>query len=136
MNIPFPSDEWVKALKDKINESEAYRSAARTWEGDFYFIVEPEGSLKERVILYMDLWHGECREAFVVPDESTRNPEFRISAPVSAWKKVITKQLDPIQAMMTRQLKLKGNMMKIMRAVKAAQELVNCCTQVPTEFPD
>ncbi len=36
---------------------------------------------------------------------------------------------------MTRRLKLKGNMMKIMRAVKAAQELVNCCTLVPTEFP-
>ena len=135
MNIPFPSDEWVKALMVKINESEAYRSAAKTWEGDFYFIVEPGGSLKERVILYMDLWHGECREAFVAPDESAKNPEFRISAPLSAWKQVITKQLDPIQAMMTRRLKLKGNMMKIMRAVKAAQELVNCCTQVPTEFP-
>jgi len=135
MNIPFPSDEWVKALMVKINESEAYRSAAKTWEGDFYFIVEPGGSLKERVILYMDLWHGECREAFGAPDESAKNPESRISAPLSAWKQVITKQLDPIQAMMTRRLKLKGNMMKIMRAVKAAQELVNCCTQVPTEFP-
>lgn len=135
MNIPFPSDEWVKALMVKINESEPYRSAAKTWEGDFYFIVEPEGSLTERVIMYMDLWHGECREAFVAPDESVKDPEFRISAPVSGWKKVITKELDPIQAMMTRKLKLKGNMMKIMRAVKAAQELVNCCTQVPTEFP-
>jgi len=120
---------------DKINESEAYRSAAKSWEGDFYFIIEPEGSLTERVILYMDLWHGECREAFVVRDEDVRSPEFRISAPLSAWKQVITKELDPIQAMMTRRLKLKGNMMKIMRAVKAAQELVNCCTQVPTEFP-
>ncbi len=136
MSIPFPSDEWVKVLMDKINESEAYRSAARTWEGDFYFIVAPEGSVTEPVIMYMDLWHGECREAFIAEDESVRNPEFCITAPVSAWKQVITKQLDPIQALMTRRLRLRGNMMKIMRAVKAAQELVNCCTQVPTEFPD
>ena len=135
MNIPFGSDEWVKTLMVKVNESEAYRSAAKTWEGDFYFIVEPEGSVTEPVIMYMDLWHGECRGAFIVEDENVKNPEFRINASVSAWKQVITKQLDPIQALMTRRLKLKGNMMKIMRAVKAAQELVNCCTQVPTQFP-
>jgi putative sterol carrier protein len=135
MNIPFGSDEWIKTLMVKVNESEAYRSAAKTWEGDFYFIVEPEGSVTEPVIMYMDLWHGDCRDAFIVEDESVKNPEFRINASVGAWKQVITKQLDPIQALMTRRLKLKGNMMKIMRAVKAAQELVNCCTQVPTEFP-
>jgi putative sterol carrier protein len=82
----------------------------------------------------MDLWHGDCREAFAVTDEGAKNPEFRISAPVSIWRKVIEKKLDPIQGMMTGQLKLKGTMMKIMRAPKAAAELVNCCTLVPTDF--
>ena len=135
MNIPFPSDEWIKELMVRINESAAYRSAARTWEGDFYFIVDAGGSLEEPVVMYMDLWHGDCRNAFVAQDEEEKNPEFRISAPLDAWMQVITKQLDPIQALMTRRLKLTGNMMKIMRAVKAAQELVNCCTLVPTEFP-
>jgi len=134
MSIPFASDEWIKTLMVKINESEAYRSAARTWEGDFYFIVEPGDTSSEPIVMYMDLWHGECRDAFVAEDAAAKEPEFRIHAPVSAWELVVTKQLDPIQALMTRRLKLQGNMMKIMRAVKAAQELVNCCTQVPTEF--
>ena len=110
MNIPFGSDEWIRTLMVKINESGAYRSAARTWEGDFYFIVEPEGSVPEPIIMYMDLWHGDCRDAFIVEDENVKNPEFRINASVSAWKQVITKKLDPIQALMTRRLKLKGNM--------------------------
>ena len=136
MAIKFPTDEWVKALCAELNASEAYRSAARTWEGDFYFIVEPEGSLKEKVFLYMDLWHGQCREAKAVADEGEKNPEFRIWAPVSIWRKVIEGKLDPIQALVTRQLKLKGNMMKIMKAPKAAKELVECCTHIETEFPD
>jgi putative sterol carrier protein len=135
MTIAFASDEWASALREAINKSDAYRSAAKTWEGDFYFIIEPEGSLTERSILYVDLWHGDCRDAFVAVDESVKSPEFVINAPVSAWKQVVTKQIDPVQALMTRRLKLRGNMMKIMRAVKAAQELVNCCTMVPTEFP-
>jgi putative sterol carrier protein len=58
-----------------------------------------------------------------------------MSAPLSSWRKVIAKELDPIQGLLTRRLKLKGNMAMIMRNVKAAQELVECCTHIETEFP-
>jgi putative sterol carrier protein len=134
MPYKFPSDEWIKALMVELNKSEAYRKAAKTWEGDFYFIATAGGSLAKPVILYMDLWHGDCRSAGEVADESEKSPEFRISAPLNVWRKVIEKKLDPIQGLMTGQLKLKGNMVKIMKAPKAAAELVNCCTLVSTEF--
>ena len=131
----FPSAEWVAEFHDAVNESEAYTKAAANWEGDFYFIVEPEGEMSEEVLIYIDLWHGKSRDAFLVSDRSEKSPEFVISAPVSAWKRVIEVKLDPIQGMMTRQLTLRGNMVKIMKAVKAAKELVNCCTMVESEFP-
>jgi putative sterol carrier protein len=41
--------------------------------------------------------------------------EYLIRAPFNIWRKVIEGRLDPIQGMMTRKLKLQGNMMKIMR---------------------
>lgn len=134
MAIPFMSEEWAQALMEAINNSEAYREAAKTWEGDFYFTAElPNG---EQATIYLDLWHGECRQAMAVSDPSVKTPEFHVSGKLAAWKKVISKQVDPIQALITRQLKLKGNMAKVLRSVKAAQELVNCATQVPTEFPE
>jgi len=135
MAIKFPSDAWVKALMDDLNQSEAYAEAAKDWEGDFYFVVEPGGTLKEPVILYMDLWHGKCREAYLVTDEAAKTPAFRMTAPAATWKKVLIKQLDPIMGLMTGQLKLKGNMAMVMKNVKAAKELVESCTRVPTEFP-
>jgi putative sterol carrier protein len=134
--IKFISDEWIKALQEELNESEAYHQAARNWEGDFYFCVAPGGSLKEQGIFYMDLWHGKCRDAFLVTDESAKDPVFRMSAPLDVWRKVITKKLDVIQGLLTRQVKLKGNMAMIMRNVKAAQEIVECCTHIETEFPE
>ena len=70
MTLMFPSEEWLKALVSEINSSEVYRDVAKNWEGDFYFIIEPEGGLKERVIAYMDLWHGECRSAYIVTNEN------------------------------------------------------------------
>jgi putative sterol carrier protein len=131
----FISDEWIKAVCQELNQSEAYAQSAKNWEGDFYFIVEPGGEIEEQGIFYVDLWHGKCRGARLIGDEKEEQPVFRMSAPLSSWRKVIEKKLDPIQGLMTRQLKLKGNMAMIMRNVKAAQELVNCCTLVPTEFP-
>ena len=135
MAVKFISDEWIKALRKELNESEAYRQAARNWEGDFYFYITPGGPIKEQDIFYMDLWHGECRDAFLVTDESARDPVFQMSAPLDIWRNVITKKLDVIQGLLTRQIKLKGNMAMIMRNVKAAQELVECCTHIETEFP-
>ena len=131
----FPSDAWVKALMEELNQSAAYAEAAKTWEGDFYFVVDAGGPLTQPVVLYMDLWHGKCREAFEVADQSVKNPVFRMSAPPATWKKVLTKKLDPIQGLMTGQLKLKGNMAMVMKSVKAAKELVESCTRIDTEFP-
>ncbi len=134
MAVKFGSPEWVQALQEQLNTSQAYADAAKNWEGDFYFIVDPEGALTAPIYLYMDLWHGKCRAAFVAPDKSAKAPAFVMSGTYSKWKKVVSAQLDPLQALMTNQLKLKGNMTMVMKNVKAAQEIVKACTRIETEF--
>ena len=134
MAIPFMTAEWAKAFMEAINHNDAYKEAAATWEGDFYFVAEMKDGSHSTV--YLDLWHGQCRDAFLMEDASTKTPEFEVSGKIPSWKKVIGKQVDPIQALITRQLKLKGNMAKVLRVVKAAQELVNSATRVETEFPE
>ena len=39
MPIKFATDEWIKALMGELNKSENYRDAAKSWEGDFYFVI-------------------------------------------------------------------------------------------------
>ena len=131
----FPSPEWVEQLKNEVNRSEAYASSGKTWEGDFFFTVEASDSLKEPFTLYLDLWHGKCRDAHLVVGESDVKPEFVISGTLGTFQQIFSKKLDPIQALMTRKLKLQGNMMKIMRAVKATLDLVNCCGMIETVYP-
>lgn len=136
--LVFPSEEWVMALKQELNASPAYADAAKNWEGDFYFIIEPDkgAPLSGPAYLYVDLWHGVCREAYMVQDKSARNPAFIMSGPYLKWKRVVTAKLDPIQGLMTGQLKLRGNMAMIMKNVRAAQEMVRACTRIEAEFPD
>ena len=131
----FPSEEWVQAFVAEVNKSAAYKKSAATWEGDFYFVVEPGAGVPERAYMYLDLWHGEARSGRLVADPSEEKPEFVITATLANWRKVLEKRLDPIQGMVTGQLKVKGTLPKIMRYTKAAIELVNCTTKVQTEFP-
>lgn len=135
MSFSFPSDAWIKAMMEDLNASAAYLEAAKNWEGDFYFVVEPGGSLEKTTVLYMDLQHGKCLSACAVDDPASLKPAFRLAGPVATWKKVMTKKLDPMQAMMTGQLKLSGNMAIVMRNVRAAKELVESCTRIDTAFP-
>jgi len=136
--VLFPSAEWVQALQQELNTSPAYADAAKHWEGDFYFVIEPDqdSPLEGPVYLYMDLWHGACREGSLEPQPQTKHPAFIMSGNYSKWKRVVTAQLDPIQGLLTGQLKLKGNMVMIMKNVRAAQEMVRACTRIDTAFPD
>jgi putative sterol carrier protein len=134
----FGTLDWATAFMEAVNSSKAYEDAALSWEGDFYFIIEPGGSIKEPGYTYVDLWHGKCRKVDVVTEanKDKYKPEFVLMASIGTWRKVAEKKVDSIQAIVTRQLKLTGNMGKVMRAVKAAQELVNCVTKVQTEYPE
>ena len=134
MTFKFPSDEWIKELSSKLNESETYEKSAKDWEGDFVFVVESDDVYSETAYLFLGLYHGKSPDAVMVASEDEREVEFVLRASFSNWRKVIEGELDPIQGMMTRKLKLAGNMMKVMRYPKAAKEIVSCCALVPTEW--
>ncbi|MEJ2276658.1 MAG: SCP2 sterol-binding domain-containing protein [Candidatus Lokiarchaeota archaeon] len=82
----------------------------------------------------MGLYHGDCTGAKILDEGEEKETEFTFSGPYDNWIKVLTKELDPIQGLMAGKFKLQGNMAKVMRATKAAQELVNSTTMIETEF--
>ena len=132
--LKFPTEEWVRVFKDEINNSEAYAEAAMHWEGDFLFIITPDGELENEIVCYLDVWHGKCREAYIVPDRDAKKTEFIYEASYSNWKKLIKGEIDPIKGILMRKFKLKGSMATIMRYSKAASELVKTASKVPTDF--
>ena len=132
----YGTQEWCDLYKEELNKNTAWSEAAKTWEGDFYFITEVGGPIKEPRYMYVDLYHGVCRRAEMVTDAGKYKPEFIISAPYPIWKRICLKQLDSTQAIITKQSKLTGNMAKVMRYTKAANELTNTTQKLPTEWED
>ena len=135
MAIKFPSKEWIEKYMEVVNDSPSYKEAAKTWEGDFLFVIEPDDRLDEKHIFYLDLWHGDCRSVdYFQENNDLPETEFEYAGTYSNWLKVIDGEIDPIKGILTGKFKLKGNKGKVMRAAKAAMELVNSAQKVETEF--
>jgi putative sterol carrier protein len=129
----FPSPEWTQALMDKLNSDEQYARIARNWEGDLVFDIEPGGPLKQKVVIYLDLWHGTCREAAYGKDLSGLKPAFTLRAPYENFIRVLKGEMHPMQAMMTRKLQVQGNMAVMMRNVPTVLDFVRCAQEVTDE---
>lgn len=132
----FPSNEWLQALKEKLNTDEKYAKIARKWEGDIMFKIEPGGALKERAYFYTDLWHGQCREAYGIQEDQVASlqPAYVLSAPYQHFSRLLLGELDPMQAMITRKLKVKGSMAYMMRNVPVVLEFVRCAQEIEAIF--
>jgi putative sterol carrier protein len=142
------SQEWADEYVNAINNNADYRAAASWWEGDFVFVVEPSGNLDHEIKMFLGLYKGDCTGGKILADgeefevlkpNSPPKPlsdgppvavEFVFSGIYDNWLKVLKKELDPIQGLMAGKFKLVGNMAKVMRATKAAQELVNSTTVI------
>ena len=135
MNNVFPSEEWLKGLEEKLNSDERYAEIAKTWEGDLFFYIEPEGNLKEQLTFYLDLWHGTCRKAvYKSAPADFPKPAFVLTADYNNITAVLTGKLNPMTAMMTMKLKVHGSMAYMMRNVPVVLDFVRCAQEVTKEI--
>ena len=134
--VKFANAEWLEKFVSTLNDNEAYAEAAETWEGDFLFIVwpAPQAGFDEERVLWMDLWHGKCRDFALLPNRDAKETAFIYEGELTNWQAIIEGRLDPIKALLTRRMKLTGDRAKVMRATRAAKELVRTAQKIKTEF--
>lgn len=131
----FPSREWLQGLEKQLNSDSRYHEIAKNWEGDLLFFIEPDGNLKERLTFYLDLWHGTCRKVEYKPaPESHPNPTFTLTASYKDIASILQGKLNPMTAMMTSKLKVKGSMGYMMRNVPTVLDFVRVAQEVTTEI--
>jgi putative sterol carrier protein len=134
----YLTPEWVSLYEKAVQGDAPYRESAQGWEGKVCLHVEAEPKYGLDIALYivLDLWHGDCRSAKIVPTDVGEASEFVITGTADRWLQVIRKELDTIKGMMQGKLKLKGDLPTIVRYVKAAARLVEIATEVGGKFPD
>ncbi len=131
----FLSEEWLNSFEEKLNTDDRYAEIAKKWEGDINLQIDPGIHLAEPVTVYFDLWHGKCREAYFVEDGNQKDAAFAMNAKYEDYVRILTGDLHPMQAMLTRKLKVQGNMALLMRNVPTVLDFVRCAQEV-TDIPE
>jgi putative sterol carrier protein len=134
----FPSKEWINTLVEKLNSSPEFAEAGEKWEGDIVFIIEEDENFPCTSCVYLDLFRGKCRryeylencDSASITATTMPKSEFKYSGPYKNWIKLINKEIDPIQGVITGKFKLEGPIMKMISNRKAAKEIVNIAATI------
>jgi len=126
----FPNQDWLDGLVNFLNSNEEYARVAKSWEGDMIFAIQADGPLDQDVFIYLDLWHGKCRSGKILSSEDRIDAAFVLTAPYKNFVRVLKGELDPMQAMLTRKLGVKGNMAVMLRNVPTVLEFGRCAQEV------
>jgi putative sterol carrier protein len=134
----YLTPEWVAMFEKGIQEDATYKEVAKDWEGSVVLHVEaaPEYGLDIDLYVLLDLWHGDCRSARIVPEEVGEAGDFVITGSAERWMDVGRKELDTVKGMMQGKLRLKGNLPTIVRYVKASVRLTDISADVGGRYPD
>jgi len=130
------SPEWVANFEKLVQTDETYKEVAKKWEGSvvIHMLANPPVGLNNDIYVFLDLWHGDCRFARLVPKEIGENADFVITGELERWESVLKKELDVTKGLMQGKLKLKGSLPTIVRYVKASIRLVELAGEIDTVF--
>jgi putative sterol carrier protein len=134
MAYKITSTEWVAELQRQLNRSEAYERAAKDYVGTVIFSVQPDEGFVGSAHMYLKIVNGKCIESGKVADPKDIETVMIVYARYGVWRKIIEGRLDPIQGVMMRQLRIEGDILRLMRYPKAAKEMIACGLKVPTDF--
>jgi len=131
----FPSAEWANELMVLLNADAKFRAVGGNWEGDVNLFIEGVPGASGSQVIYIDTWHGRCRGVDFSDEASARSAAFRIKAPLQNWRRVLTQEIGPIQAMISGQIRVYGNLAYILRNVGGTQRMVEVAATIPTIWP-
>jgi putative sterol carrier protein len=130
--MEFPSAEWAAAYQKALNENAAYRDAAKAWVGDILLLVRPSDASAAAPGIHLQLADGGCQNATFHADARAVAAEFVYEGTPENWQRLMRHELDPVKAILDGTFRVKGNLAKLMRFTRAAKELVETASNVPT----
>ena len=134
--LPF-TQPWADAFCAAIEDDAAVAAAGKGWSWPLAFVLDPAPQLgfAERTAVVFHLNAGHCRSAKVMHASEVTAP-FALTGSYTVWKEIVTGALDPVNAVMRRDLALRGAITTLMMYTRFARALVACARRVPMRFPD
>lgn len=118
----FPSKAWTDEAMRLANADPEVEAAGQDWVGDFGIVIEAEcGKLDEPFTVHVVPREGRVERCKILrdPDELEEiEPAYLARAPYSVWKALIKGELDPIEAVLRRQITLAGDVQPLIERAR------------------
>lgn len=118
----FPSKEWADEAVRLANADPEVAAAGADWVGDFGIVIEAEvGKLDAPFTVHVVPRQGRVERCKILrdPDELEEiEPAYLARAPYSVWKALLTGELDPVEAVLRRQITLAGNVQPLIERAR------------------
>jgi putative sterol carrier protein len=117
---------WVQAFKKEIDASDEYKRASNEWEWPVVLGTHADAAVGDVAsYVYLDLYHGACREARVGSAIDLDRAPFVFIAARETWLNVMRGKLELLTAVMLRKVRIeKGDMSLLLGSVGAVRALV------------
>ena len=130
--MEFASKEYLKEVMDRSNADAKYLELAKGEDASYTFMILAESTkgVEKDIILGYTVEDGVTTDIWL--DE--RKTEFTISGKYGVWVDILTGKTGVTKAFLTRKLKVRGNLMKILKLSKATERWLEILRTIPTEF--
>ena len=138
MATEFPSDEWIQAWRERLNDNEEYAEKGQGWgvgfNGDFVFHVQADDRLPEDRYFYVGLKDGECTEAREIDDPDAVDAGFAYRGDYADWVALNDGDIGPIDGMMSGVFDIEGDMQKVLQYSEAAVTMTETGRGLDTDY--
>jgi putative sterol carrier protein len=130
--MEFGTMAYLEEVQRRSNADEEYQRLAQD-ESDSYLMVikaEPDKGIQETLSIGYAAEQGTITEIWI----GERQTDFTLTGLYGVWVRILTGQLDPNKAMMMRKLKVKGNLLQLLKTADATLRWLEVLQTIPTDF--
>jgi putative sterol carrier protein len=136
----FPSRAWCEeALRLLEADPETVR-AGQGWTADIGVVVGAEaGKLDRPFVVYLQPINGKIERWMVLVDPDDLDefgPAYRIQAPYSIWKGFLLGTIDPVEAVLRRQVQVEGDLQPLVERMQHKGLAERVLERIQTRFVD
>lgn len=130
--IELGSEAYLTKFKERINADEEYEKLAKTVDDSYTLILqaEPEKGVSDTMVVGFEIKEGKMTDLWT----GERETSFILSAPYRVWVDILLGKIGANRAFITRKLKIKGNMPRLLKTAKATDRMVQLLREMPTTF--
>lgn len=136
----FPSKEWADEAMRLANSDPEVAAAGADWVGDFGIVIDAErGKLDAAFTVHVVPRSGRVEKCKILrdPDELEElEPAYLARAPYSVWKALIKGELDPVEAVLRRQITVAGDVQPLIERARYKGIGERVLSQIRTVWSD